>query len=273
MQTMRIHVAVLLLLLSLAACSSTPPPRLPAVKEHADITDKQARRALRSGNLHLARALYERSLRLNQSLDDLAGVAAATIDLASVYHGLQKDEEALRLLDGLLGEKHTPYPEDMLGLAAFRKAVILVGSDSKEAPAAVAAAEQMCDRSCASMAGLLNLKARMALKHKDYAAAAALANDAAGNAGDNRRELTNARRHMAAAEMGLGHTEQALSHFRQALEMDKQLGLPKRIAIDLDGVASALEKLGQKEEAAAYARRAKAAHEASHAMSGIATGQ
>lgn len=273
MQTLLLRTVMLLMLLSLAACAGSPPPRLPAVKDFALLTDKQARRALRAGNLNLARALYERSLRLNQSLDDLEGVAKASINLASVYHGLQKDDEALRLLDGLLSDERTPYPDDMRTLAAFRKAVILVGSNSKGATSAVEAAEKRCGRSCASMPGLLNLKARMALMRKDYVAAEALASDAAGNAGDNQQERANAYRHMAAAEMGLGRTEQALSHYQLALELDKRLGLPKRIAIDLAGVANTLEKLGKKEEAAAYARRAKAAHEASRTMVGIATAQ
>lgn len=273
MQTAFIRIVAMLLLLMLAACASAPPPRLPAVKEHVVLSDKQARRALRNGNLPLARALYQQSLRLSQALDDLPGVATATINLASVYHGLKKDEEALRLLDGLLGEKQVPYPEDLRTMAAFRKAVILVGNNSEAAPAAVAVAEQMCARSCDLAAGLLNLEARMALNKKDYAAAVTLASDAAGRAGDSRQELANARRHMATAELALGRNGQALSHFQQALELDKGLGLAKRIAVDLDGISTVLGKLGRKEEAAAYARRAAAAHEANRAMVGMATEQ
>ena len=262
-----------LALVLLSACGSAPQPRLPAVQERAATTDKEARRALRDGDLPLARALFEQSLRLQQSLDNLPGVATATINLASVYHGLKNDEMALRLLDGLLGEKLVPYPADMLAVASFRKAVILVDGNSQAAPAALDAAVQLCARSCGHAAGLSNLRARMALNKKDYAAAAGFARQAAEEAGDNKEELANARRHSGTAAIALDQYGPALQHFQAALDLDKQLGLPKRIAPDLDGVAAALDKLGRKDEAAAYARRAAAAHEANRAMVGIATAQ
>jgi tetratricopeptide (TPR) repeat protein len=246
----------------LAACSGAAPPRPPAVLESANAADQQARRAWREGDLPVARNLFEQSLRLQRSLDNLPGIAGAAINLASVYHAMNNDDMALNLLDGILADKLVPYPADLRAVAAFRKAVILVDGKSGDAPAAVEAAAQLCGGSCEFKAGLHNLRARMALDGKDYAAAASQAKQAADAAGDNKEELANARRHSAAANAAQGLPAPALEHYLAALELDKQLGAPRRIAEDLQGASTALEKLGRKDEAASYARRAAAAHDA-----------
>jgi tetratricopeptide (TPR) repeat protein len=261
-ETMRRTLLLSLPLLLLSACGSTAPPRPPAAVERAASADREAKRALRDGDLAVARNLFEQSLRLQQSLDNLPGIAVASINLASVYHRMNNDEMALRLLNGIVLEKVTSYPADARADAAFRKAVILVDAASKDAPAAVEAAAQLCTSSCANGAGLYNLRARMALAGKDYVLAAGYAKSAADVSGDNKEEFANARRNSAAAERAQGQHAQALEHYLAALEVDKQLGLARRIAEDLDGTSNALEKLGRKDEAASYARRAAAAHDA-----------
>lgn len=252
-------------LLVLSACGSSAPPKPPAAVERASSADREAKRALRDGDLAVARNLFEQSLRSQQSLDNLPGVATAGINLASVHHMMNNDEAALRLLDGIVQDKQTPYPAELRALAAFRKAVILVDGGGNDASVAVEAAAQLCAKSCAFNAGLYNLRARMAFAGKDYAAAAGFARSAADAAGDNMEELANARRNAAAAEYALEQPAQALEHYLAALDMDKQMGLPRRIAEDLAGASRALEKLGRKDEAASYARRAAAAQNAIHA--------
>ncbi len=249
-------------LLLMAACTSAPPPRPPVALEQATSADRQARRAFGEGDLVAARNLFEQSLRLQQSLDNLPGVGAAAINLAVVYHGMKNDAMALRLLDSILADKVTPYPAELRTTAAFRKAVIMVDGGNNEASAAVDAAAQMCGKSCELTPGLDNLRARMALGKKEYAAALNYSREAADAAGDRKEELANARRHSGAAEAALHQHDRALEHYLAALELDKQLGMPRRIAEDLDGVARALAELGRKEEAASYARRAAAAHDA-----------
>jgi tetratricopeptide (TPR) repeat protein len=258
-KTFKPVVLLCLPLALLTACGSPAPPRPPAAVENAISADKEARRALRDGDLPVARNLFEQSLRLQQSLDNLPGVASAAISLAAVYHRMNDDAKALALLDGILKDQLVPYPAELRAMASFRKAVILVDGNSKEAAAAVEAAAQLCVKSCEFVAGLNNLRARLALGSKDYATAAIFAMAAADAAGDNKEELANARRHAAAARAALGQTGPALEHYLAALELDKQLGLPRRIAEDLDGVAKMLDKLGRKDEAASYARRAAAA--------------
>ena len=62
----------LLLLLTgmLAACGSAPAPRLPQALEQAQAADKDARRALRGGELLRAQHNFAKALVLQQSLDD-----------------------------------------------------------------------------------------------------------------------------------------------------------------------------------------------------------
>lgn len=253
-----------LLLLGLAACSSAPPPRLPPALEQAQAADRDGHRAMRDGDLAVARNLFEQSLRLQQSQDNLPGVATAANNLAAVYHRMGNDAMALRLLDGILGDPLTPYTAELRTAAAFRKAVILVDSKNREAPAALDAAAQLCSGSCEFAAGIYNLRARMALGKGDYATAIKLAKDAADASGKHKDELANAKRYSADAEAASGQQPLALENYLAALELDKQLGISGRIAEDLDGVARTLAQLGRKDEAASYARRAAAAHEALH---------
>lgn len=249
----------LILLLLLEACGSAPfPQQLPERQVQADAADRQARRVLREGDLQSARVLFEQSLRMQRSLDNLPGIASATVNLAVVYHRLKDDKLAVRLLDGIIEEKMIPYPPDLQSVAAFRKAVILVDSGDREAALAVDIAAKLCSGSCQEVAGISNLRARLALAGKDYAAAEKYARSAADAVGANREELANARRNAARAEAAQGKFGPALDDYLAALQLDKQLGLPPRIAADLGGAAEVLDKLGRKEESAAYARRATA---------------
>lgn len=218
---------------------------------------------MQEGDLTLARNLFEQSLRMQQSLDNLAGVAASSISLAVVYHGLKNDDMALRLLDAIAGDKLVPYPAELRRVAAFRKAVILVDGGAQGSAVAVDAAAALCGRSCGLSAGLDNLRARMALQNKQYADALGFAKAAEGEAGGDKQELSNAWRNAAAAEAGAGRHAQALDRYLAALALDKQLGAPKHIASDLDGVALELKRMGRSDESASYARRAAAAHAAS----------
>lgn len=251
-----------LLVAALAGCSGTLPPRPPAAVQRAATVEAQAHLALQEGNLVLARNLFEQSLRAQQSLDNLPGVATASINLAVVYHGLKDDGMALRLLDAIAGDKLVPYPPELRRAAAFRKAVILVDGGAPGSAAAVDAAAALCGKSCELRAGLDNLRARMALQNKQYAEALAFAQSADGEAGENSQERANASRNAAAAEAGAGRHAAALERYRAALALDKRLGAPKHIADDLDGIARELKRLGRNDEAASYARRAAAAHAA-----------
>lgn len=249
----------------MAACGS-PPPRQPVAVEQAQQVEHAAHRALRDGDLVLARELFTQSLWLQQSLDNLSGAAMAVINIATVHHRMGDDSAALRQLDRILEDGAPAYPPELRAAAAFRKAVILVDAGDAGQTAAVESTLQLADtecfKPCAYTPGISNLRARLALQKGDYVVALKLAKATLDASRAEKEELANARRISASAEMALGHHDMALTHYLAALDMDKELGISARIVMDLNGIAKAMAQLGRKQEADAYARRAAAVMEA-----------
>lgn len=254
---MAIMAAVLL-----AACGS-PPPRLPQALESAQTADKDARRALRMGDPVHARTLFAQSMKQYQSVDDVDGAASALISLATVAHRLHDDAAAIKLLDRILLDQPGVYSQEWRITAAFRKAVILADMGRvDEAAAVLAMADRQCARDCASRHGIAVLRARLAWLKGDAAAALELAKSVASTREAGKEEQANALRIVAAAEEKLTQHDAALEHYRAALELDKSLGLNRRIKADLNGIARVLTSMGRAEEAASHARRASLVREA-----------
>lgn len=257
------HSAINLLLLLLAACASAPPLRLPQTLELAQAADKDARRALREGDLLRAQHDFAKALALQQSLDDAAATATTLINLATVTHQMRDDETALVWLDKVLLEKTHIYPAESLLTAAFRKAVILTNlARTGDAGSSLQVAEKLCEKKCALRYGITVLRARLLLLNGDAEGALALAQAVSKDSTAGTEEQANAVRVIAASEEKLARSASALQHFQAALEMDKALGLSARIGEDLSGMARVSAKLGQDQEAAEYARRAVLVNEA-----------
>lgn len=255
------------LLLALSACGSAPP-RQPMAVEQAQKVENEAHRALRDGDLPRARELFRQTLLLQQSLDNIPASAMAAINLASVLHKLGDSAAATGLLESVLADHSGQIPSELLAAAAFRKGVMLADRGNiTEAESALQIADQHCNRQCAFVPGMNNLRARLLLDKGDFAPALAYA-AAVISAGAENEELANARRIAAAAETALGRDEAALAHYLAALELDKQLAFSARIAEDLRGVARVLKKLGREAEAELYAHRADAVVAASRILSG-----
>ncbi len=258
-----IRLFVLIISVAVLAACSSPPARLPLAVEWAQRADKDARRAMRMGDMVNARILFARSLALHQAVDDMDGAATALVSLATVSHRLHDDDAAIRLLDQILLDQARVYPPEWRITAAFRKAVILADlGRSDEAATVLALADKQCERSCTLRFGIDALKARLALLKGDAAAALELAKPVASAQEAGKEEQANALRTVAAAEEKLTRHEEALLHYRAALELDKSLGLSSRIEDDLNGMARVLTHLGRAGEAASHARRAFIVHEA-----------
>jgi tetratricopeptide (TPR) repeat protein len=253
---------LLILTVMLAACGSTPAPLLPQAMEQAQDANKDARRALKNGELARAQNDFARALALQQSLDDTDAAATTLINLATVTHQLHDDEAALAWLDRIVLEKPQIYPPESRMTAAFRKAVILAnlgrlsGADS-----ALRSSEDLCMKKCALRSGLDNLRARLSLLNGDTEGALALAQTVSKENEAGQEEQANALRIAAAAEEKLERRTSALQHYQAALEMDKSLGLSERIGEDLNGMARISALLGRDQEAALFARRAALVNE------------
>lgn len=245
-----------------AACGS-PPPRQPVAVEQAQQVEHAAHRSMRDGDLVLARELFTQSMWLQQSMDNLSGAAMAAINVATVSHRMGDGKAALGQLEHILADSAPAYPPELRAAAAFRKAVILADADkTAAAESALQLADTECFKPCAYTPGISNLRARLALQKGDHAVALKLAKVTLDTSGAEKEELANARRISAAAEAAQGRHEAALAHYMAALGLDKEQGMSARIAVDLNGIAKALEQLGRKPEADAYARRAAAVMEA-----------
>jgi len=257
----------------LTACGSAPAPRPPQTLEQAQAADKEARRALRSGELLRAQNDFAKALALQQSLDDTAGAATTLINLATVAHQLHDDKAALTWLDKILLEKGVIYPPESCLTAAFRKAVILTNlARLGEADSALQLSEKQCGKKCTLHFGIDVLRARLSLLKGDAEGALALAQAVSTEAEAGKEEQANALRVVAAAEEKLARNESALQHYQSALEMDKLSGLSTRIGEDLIGMARVSTRLGRNQEAAVYARRAALVNE-SHRQSVMETGE
>lgn len=246
----------------LAACGSAPAPRPPLAQEQAHTADKDARRALRNGELFSAQHNFTRALARQQALDDRSGAATSIINLATLSHQLHDDEAALIWLDKILQEPERFYPAEARMTAAFRKAVILTNlTRLGEANAALRTAEIICEKKCALRYGMDALRARWLLLRGNAEASLVLAQTVAQEREAGKEEQANALRVAAAAEEKLLRHEAALQHYQSALELDKTLALSPRIAEDLDGMARTAKQLGREDEAANYARRAELVQE------------
>lgn len=252
----------LLLSLLLVACGSTPPPRVPQLLEKAQAAEKDARRALRAGELLRAQHAFANTLVLQQALDDVSGAATTMINLATVTHQLHDDKGALDWLDKILLEKVRIYPAEAQRVAAFRKAVILTNMGQvSEAEASLQQAEKSCEKKCSQRFGIEVLRARLLLLQGDAEGALALAQGVSKEKEVGREEQANALRVAAVAEEKLLRHANALQHYQDALEIDKALGLSARIAEDLEGLARISTQLGHEQDAATYARRAALVNE------------
>jgi tetratricopeptide (TPR) repeat protein len=249
---------LLLLLGMLAACGSAPAPRLPEAMEQARVADKEARRALRSGDLLRAQHDFAKTLQLQQSFDDAAGAATTVINLATVTHQLHDDEGALIWLDKIVLEKTEIYPLESRLAASFRKAVILSNlARLTEAEASLAEADKLCNKKCPLQFGISGLQARLLLLNGDAQGAIVLALAVSKEAEAGKEEQANALRTVATAEEKLARFTEAMQHFQNTLEIDKVLSLSARIAEDLSGLARVSKQLGRDQEAIVYLRRAE----------------
>lgn len=247
---------LLLWVMTLAACGSAPVQPQSASAERIKAEEKDARRAMKSGDLVRAHQAFSRELLLQQSLDDTAGAASTAINLATVKYRLNDDAGALALLDGILNAK-VLYPADSYIQASFRKAIILLHMGRKgDAEVALQQADGQCQRQCGLQASLELLHARLLLEGGDAQGALALAQPLGGRADVGREEQANALRLVASAEEKLQRYADALQHYQAALLLDKPLGFGGRIAEDLSGMARAAKQLGHDAEAEVYAHRA-----------------
>lgn len=260
----------------LAGCSS------PAPKPEASVASRQVaalesnRRGetyVRYGELENAARSYAEALRLSQSLEDVDGIAANAVNLSIVRQRQGRLGDARTALAVVLDQQRLQFTNARLAEASLRRA--LLDLDERKIPSAqewTARAASHCAERCLLQGAILNVKAQLALEAGQLDAAAAsarAAQDASRGTGD-RAEIANALRLLGLTALRSGDAPGAQAQLEQALVIDRELGVPRKIALDLLALGRAAELGGQRDRARAYYARALAVSEADHDKAGSA---
>ena len=256
----------------LAGCSSAPPSTATvAARQTAAIeANRKGEAYVRHGELDNAARSYGEALRLSQSLEDPAGIAANAINLSIVRQRQGRFADARASL-ALITEEH--FPPGRLAEAALRHA--LLDMDELRFASARQWAEKAsshCATRCALAAAIHNVRAQLALQsgQTEAALAAARAAQDASRSANDRTELANALRLLGIAALRSGDATAARSHLEQALALDRELGASRKIALDLLALGRAAALGGDREAAKGYYARALAVAEADRDPPGAA---
>jgi tetratricopeptide (TPR) repeat protein len=245
----------------LAACGSAPPAQSDVEVKRERLVDlnDRAQRAVGRGELRRAAALYREALRVAESFEDFRSIGVNALNLAAVHQALDEPEPAQRALERVIA---TParFEAPVVAEAAGRKSSLAL--QARELGAAedwLARAEKECrPPQCRIQSALLNLRAQLVLERGGAGEARGLAAKAlaASRAESNREEEANALRTEGRATARQGDASQAHALLARALEIDKQLTLPRKIALDLLALAEIELARGMRDSARDYAQRA-----------------
>jgi tetratricopeptide (TPR) repeat protein len=246
---------------SLAACDSAPPTQsdVEVRRERLVELNDRAQRAVGRGELRRASALYREALRVAESFEDFRSIGMNALNLAAVHQALDEPEQAHRALERVLATP-TRFDAPVMAEAAGRvSSLALQAGDLGAAEQWLARAEKECrPPQCRIQAALLNLRAQLVLERGGTGEARGLAARAlaASRAEGNREEEANALRIDGRAASRQGDPPQAVALLTRALEIDKQLTLSRKIALDLLALAEIELARGMRDVARDYAQRA-----------------
>lgn len=256
---------VLLIVVSAAACSAPPKPSSTAHQAAALEANRRGEAYVRHGELENAARSYREALRFSQALEDADGIVANAINLSIVRQRQGRLADARASLAAVLDQRDLKLTHSRLAEVSLRQA--LLDLDEKNLAGAddwVAKAAGHCAERCPAGAAIYNVRAQLALqagRTDEAAAAARRAQDASRSSGE-RREQANALRLLGIVGLRSGDAAGARQHLEQALAIDRELGAPRKIALDLLGLGQAAALGGDRESARAYYARALAVSEA-----------
>ncbi len=261
-RTAECRAAAAALVLALAGCSSVPTPD--ATQRSVAGFAQGGAKALARGDTVQARAQYERAMAAAQSVENFELAGAMLLNLALVDARAGDLPAAHARVDRVLASEH--YGRTLQAGAAVRKALLLADAADLDATTRAAdRAEVLCGVPCPHEAVLADLRAHVALERGDAAGAMAFAQRAAKAAEGNgqQAELANALRLQGRAQSRLGQAEPAAASFAAALAIDRRLGLPERIALDLVEAADHEHRRAQWAPARDFYERAVTVYRAS----------
>lgn len=250
-----------MLLVVLSGCAHQPDIRSVRQKQAMDWA-RQGEKAYLGGKVEQSRQHYEKALQINSAIENPRGIAANTLSLAQINLERGEYDQAEAKLQFILGDKNRLFAASEKAEAAARSAqlALLLKQPGKAAELAQQAQILCKDSACILEAAILNLRAQAALALGQTQASADLARQAGTIAEKAQQlvELANAQRLLGEIQLRQATAAEAVPLLEHALSLDKQLGLPKKIAEDLHWLADAKELLGQHEEAESCRDRERA---------------
>ncbi len=220
------------ILLGCAAPALSPPSR---AEESAASLNQGAARAWYRGDLTHALALYNGALAASESVENFGSAGANLLNLALVHERLGQFQQAHSRLDQILS-RPALYGAPLLAQASARKALLSLDQhDLDSASCWIDKADAGCGDGCNLAAALMNMRAIIALERSDPPLALRYAARGLelGKLLALEAERANAYRLMGRAHSRAGHFSEATAVLEKALEIDRELGRPDRIALDL----------------------------------------
>ena len=266
---------ILLVVVLAAGCSQSPKSEnTAAARQLAAIeANRKGETYVRHGELENAARSYREALRLSQLLEDPEGIAANAINLSIVRQRQGRFADARSSLAAVLEQANLRFSAGRLAEASLRHA--LLDLDERRFAAGekwVTMAASHCAERCALSGAIHNVRAQLALQsgQTDSAAASARAAQDASRAAGDRAELANALRLLGITSLQRGNPADARAHLEQALVLDREIGAPRKIALDLLALGRAAALGGERDAARSYYARALAVSEADRDSAGAA---
>ena len=259
------RLLVLLVIVAATGCSAPPKPSTAARQEAALEANRKGEAYVRHGELENAARSYREALRFSQALEDAEGIAANAINLSIVRQRQGRFADARASLAAVLDQRNLKFSNARLAEVSLRQA--LLDLDEKNLAGAddwMAKATGHCAERCPAGAAIHNVRAQLALQagRTDAAFLAARSAHDASRASGDQAEQANALRLLGIVGLKNGDAASARQHLEQALAIDRELGAPRKIALDLLALGQAAALGGDRESARAYYARALAVGEA-----------
>ncbi|MFA6971023.1 MAG: hypothetical protein WC208_06420 [Gallionella sp.] len=236
--------------LLLAACSHVPEKRSPIEIQAAQMS-LSAEAAFARGQYSLAKEGYLSAYRADMAVENIDGMAINLLNLARVSDVMGEYVNTQSYLGALLDKPLHVFKPEYLAQAETQRALLSFrNKDFAATDFWLDHAQANCLASCRVAGVILNVRAMLALQEKNAADALRYSREALDKTKrDFPEEYANALRISAEAHMLEHHFDVALPILEEVLALDKSLGLPRKIQLDLLRLAQAWEGRGGHEQA------------------------
>lgn len=257
------------LCLALGGCAGSRPNPMPEnlPMQQAIDFNRRAEKAFVKGDYERALPLFRAALERDTAIENADGIALNRINVARTFAALGKLTEAHAALDQLLANAILPFTVERLSEAALLKARLYVQAGDLSAAAHwIGRADAECQGRCQQRGSLLLLRAQIALRSGQGQDQQALTDASAALAhfkeGAQPIEEANAQRLLGEIWLAKDQAASALDCFGKALALDREIGAPKKIGLDLLFLGQASRRANRIDDARTYYRRAAAVAQA-----------